>query len=91
MPEIKNMMMSMLVLPLSLGMLSHSAAASDEGSKKRDPNEVVCKRETILGSRLASKKVCMTRSQWAERARLDREAVERAQKSACVPTKGSSC
>lgn len=34
-----------------------------------DPNKVICKRETVIGSLVASKKVCRTRAEW-QSARL---------------------
>jgi len=49
------------------------------GKKAQDPNQVVCEKQQEPGSRLAMKRVCMTRSQWAEQRRLDRQDVERAQ------------
>jgi hypothetical protein len=44
-----------------------------------NPNEVVCERQSVIGTRLAHRKVCMTRSQWQDAKRQDREAVEKAQ------------
>jgi hypothetical protein len=55
-------------------------AATQPGAVKGpDPDEVVCEKVEVIGSRLASNRVCMTRAQWAERKRLDREEIERAQ------------
>ena len=48
-------------------------------SKAKDPNQVVCEKIEVLGSRVATKKVCMTRSEWAERKRLERQELDRAQ------------
>lgn len=50
-----------------------------------DPNERVCEKITVTGSRLAVKTVCMTRAQWDERRRDDRDVIERAQRSANAP------
>jgi hypothetical protein len=50
-----------------------------------DPSEVVCERIGSIGSRLATKKVCATRAEWAEKRKLDREAVDQAQRSANGP------
>jgi hypothetical protein len=50
-----------------------------------DPNERICEKITLTGSRLAVKTVCMTRAQWDERRRDDRDVVERAQRSANAP------
>ena len=54
-------------------------AADPAGKKQRDPNEVVCEKQKELGSRLAVKRVCMTRAEWAERRRLDRMELEKTQ------------
>ena len=51
-----------------------------------DPNERICEKITMIGSRLATKKFCGTRAEWAERKRQDREALEAAQKSPCMLT-----
>jgi hypothetical protein len=67
-----------------------SAETSTSGAQNQpnasDPNELVCQKIEVLGSRLAVKKVCMTRSQWEDSRRQDRQAVERAQASPCVLT-----
>ncbi len=55
-------------------------APSDTAAKEtRDPNEVVCEKQEVVGSRLATQKVCMTRAQWADLRKQDREAIERVQ------------
>jgi hypothetical protein len=45
----------------------------------KDPNEVVCEKQEETGSRLVSQRVCMTRSQWAEQRRMNRQDVEKIQ------------
>ena len=45
----------------------------------KDPNEIICERQTQLGSRLATERVCKTRAQWAEERLLNRQDVEKAQ------------
>ena len=47
--------------------------------KAPDPNEVVCEKERDTSSRLIMRKVCMTRGQWSEQRRLDRQDIDRAQ------------
>jgi len=42
-------------------------------------DEVVCQKQEITGSRLGVKRVCMTRSQWADRRLQDRQELERVQ------------
>ncbi|MGL3822102.1 hypothetical protein [Sphingopyxis sp. R3-92] len=61
------------------GKPATTASASGGKAKSRDPNEVVCRKEQVLGSRLETRRVCMTRSEWAEANRVDRGALERAQ------------
>lgn len=63
-----------------------SPAPAVATNKAGDAGEIVCEKIPMIGSRLATKKICMTRSQWAESRRQDREAVERAQASPCVLT-----
>jgi hypothetical protein len=62
-------------------MATVPAFAEDNASSKskRDPNEIVCQKTEVLGSRLATKKVCLTRGEWAERRRLERMEVDRVQ------------
>ena len=48
-------------------------------NKTPDPNEVICERQEEPGSRLASKRVCMTRSQWADQKGQDRQELEKVQ------------
>lgn len=58
-----------------------AAAPAAKGKKPKggDPNEIVCRKEEVLGSRLRSQRVCMTRSEWAEARRSNRTDIERAQ------------
>jgi len=58
------------------------ALAVDENqpaSKAKDPNQVVCEKIEVLGSRVSTKRVCMTRSEWAEKRRTERMEIDRAQ------------
>lgn len=55
---------------------------------KGDPDEMICERQKVLGSRLAKRKVCMTRAQWEERRRDDRDLVHRSQTQQCVALNG---
>ena len=55
----------------------------------KDPNEVVCDKQEVLGSRVASKKVCMTKAEWQERTRNDQREVEALTKNVRCPNGGS--
>ena len=63
-----------------------AVAANPASKKQRDPNEVVCEKQQELGSRVAMKRICMTRAEWAERRRLDRSEIEKAQTSRGIKT-----
>ncbi len=54
--------------------VSGARAAPTAGTDK-----MICAREEELGSRLKSRKVCMTASQWEEERRAARQEVDRAQ------------
>jgi hypothetical protein len=72
------------------GCASLAAAAepdqqpSQNARPKLDPNQRICEDVTQVGSRLATKRICATRAQWAEMRKQDREAVDNAQRSANV-------
>jgi len=53
-----------------------------------DPNERICETITPVGSRLATKRFCGTRTEWAEKKREEREALEAAQRGPCVKRAG---
>jgi hypothetical protein len=44
----------------------------------------VCETIKPLGSRLATKRVCATRAEWAEQRKQDREETEKAQRLGCL-------
>ncbi len=60
---------------------AQTAPAQQQQAAKpdKDPNEVVCEKQEETGSRLASHQVCMTRAQWAEQRRLNRQDIEKVQ------------
>jgi hypothetical protein len=45
----------------------------------RDPNQIVCEKQEEIGSRLAAKKVCKTRAEWAEERRTIRMDIDKVQ------------
>lgn len=62
-----------------------AGAGSDKQKIAKDPNERVCEDITAVGSRLAVRRVCGTRAEWAEKRKLDREAIDDAQRRAADP------
>ena len=65
-------------MPLILGLL---LAASGEVDVQPAPvaDPIICRSEGEIGSRLKSRRVCMTKSEWAALRREQRIAVEQAQ------------
>jgi hypothetical protein len=61
-----------------------SAEQKRSSGKTQDPNEMLCETQKEIGSRLAKKRVCMTRAQWAERRREDRDVIQKSQTQLCV-------
>lgn len=57
-------------------------------SKDKDPNRIICQKIEETGSRVASKKVCMSAQQWEEKRRGDREYLEDAQQRSIEPNTG---
>jgi predicted secreted protein len=77
-----------LPAPLMAGDAKPKAAQDPKPEPVKDPNEKVCEKQSVLGSRLATRRVCATRAEWAESRRLDKEAIDLGQKSACLPSAG---
>lgn len=77
--------MRTLLIVAGLALLGTPAMAQQpqqpEGAKKaaRDPNRTICKTMEIIGSRLGSKRVCMTASEWQAMEREQRATTERIQ------------
>jgi hypothetical protein len=60
--------------------LAEAPEAPSATTASADPNEKICQNETVVGSRLAKRRICATRAEWEERNRQDRQAVEQAQR-----------
>lgn len=56
-----------------------SGQAQAAPQKSAPGDEIICEKQAVIGSRLAKKKVCMTRAQWADMRLQDRQEVERVQ------------
>ena len=80
------------VLAAASLVASASAAAQEptpsaqEQPKAAAPKEdKYCETITMIGSRLAKKKFCGTRAEWADKRLQDRQAVDRIQTMPCMP------
>jgi invasion protein IalB len=83
MRNLVHLSVALLVFSPVVSSAAVAQAAQQEqqpaAKKVLDPNEVVCERQQETGSRLAAKRVCMTRSEWAEQRRQDRMVIEKIQ------------
>ena len=61
---------------LILSGTASTAAPSGSPAADKNPNEIVCEKQMVIGSRLASKNKCLTRAQWAEQRRVANETVD---------------
>jgi hypothetical protein len=67
----------LLAAALTLGA---PAAADEPAGPAKDSNELICKSQSITGSRLGARRVCQTRAQWENNRAETRRNVDRAQK-----------
>ncbi len=62
--------------------------AAARAGDRNDPGRVICEKIPVPGSRIASKKVCMTRQQWEEQRQQNRDDLQRFQQSVSGPRSG---
>lgn len=70
---------------------AQSPAGTTPGAQTKpvDPmSEIVCQKQEVVGSRLATRRVCMTRYQWREQRTMDRQDTEKAQLPSAKSTPG---
>jgi hypothetical protein len=65
--------MKMIALALPAFALLATNAGHAEDSPP-PPEKKICQREIVTGSRVPSKKICRTRAEWQELARINRTA-----------------
>jgi predicted secreted protein len=74
----------MLIGCLAIAAAGLAAEPVTDAAKGKDPNEKVCETHQVLGSRLAVRRVCATRAEWAERRQRERDIVDRTQIQRCA-------
>ena len=70
---------------MALAMPAPLSAQGVTPAPDGDQNQKVCEVQQQVGSRLAAKKICLTRAEWAARKAADRESVEMLQRIGNVP------
>ena len=61
--------MRIVAILLAAAIVSPAIAADAPAKAVADKDKMVCKRETPVGSLIASRKRCMTKEQWAQAER----------------------
>ena len=72
--------------PVMGEMVSPSQVSVDKVTDA-NANEVICEVQPVIGTRLAARKICATRAEWAERRSQERNNIEKLQRN--MPTKGN--
>ena len=62
-----------------LGLLSTAAVADEQKADGKDPNRIICEKQEVVGSRLATKRVCMTAAEWQAKRLEERQSLDRSQ------------
>lgn len=73
-----------LLTAASVAAAAIAAEPASPPKKGKDPNEKVCETHGVLGSRLATRRVCATRAEWQERRQRERDVVDRTQTQRCT-------
>ena len=83
--------MFVLVVVLALAAAAPAETVGVPAANTADSNEKICENMAQIGSRLAKRRVCATRAEWAERRLQDRRDAEAIQRqlngSTCTPVK----
>lgn len=76
----------LFVATMALALLETSALADQDAGKKptKADDDVICRTEAEIGSRLNRKRICRTRAQWEEQRREDRRSLEKVQNTRMV-------
>lgn len=64
---------------LPAATFAQAQAPQQQQAPAVDPNEVICQKQEVIGSRIATKRICLKRWEWADRQRQDRSDVEKVQ------------
>ena len=75
---------ALLAAAAGLATVSMASEPAEAVKKGRDPNEKICETHGVLGSRLATRRVCATRAEWQERRQRERDIVDRTQTQRCA-------
>lgn len=76
------LILSAFGLALAPAQAAEPGPASARTGLNNDPNQIICRTEREIGSRLRTNRVCRTRAEWEQYQGEARRAVSRAQEQA---------
>ncbi len=77
-----------LLVAAAIGLVPAMATADEKKADTKDPNRIICEKQEVLGSRVATKKVCMSAAEWETRRQEDRQSIDKAQVNRQGPNGG---
>jgi predicted secreted protein len=91
------MVRSIFALAAAVGLLASPAIAGNPqaanpaaAANESNPDQKICEKMTVTGSRLATRTVCATKREWDQRRLEERQLLDRSQLGACVETSVSA-
>lgn len=55
---------------------TQTASGSSQQQPRANPDEIICYKQEVTGSRLGTKRVCKTRAEWADFQLQERQTIE---------------
>jgi hypothetical protein len=77
-----------LLLVAGIALVPAVAIADEKKPDGKDPNRIICEKQEVLGSRLQSKRVCMSAADWATKRREERMMIDKNQTQSGRPSGG---
>ena len=81
----KRLVVAVLLLG-SAPVLAQTQPAAQPANTPNDQDRIICEKVKETGSRINNKKICMTKLQWDEKRRQDRDVLEDAQQRSLEPS-----
>lgn len=84
----KRLLFATLFLGTAPVLAQTQPAAQPASPAAYDGDRIICEKIKETGSRISAKKICMTKLQWEEKRRVDRQEMEDVQNRRTEPSGG---
>ena len=89
------MLRSVFLFAAAVGLIASAGIAGEPQATQQpaaanNPDQRICEKITVTGSRLATRTVCATKREWDQRRLEERQMLDRSQLGACVETSVSA-